>query len=121
MNKECGILIIEDEVLSAMSLQQDLKRSGYGNCSYVTSGEKALENMTKNKSDLVITDVTLAGTLTGIETAGKLIEKYKIPVIIYSGYDYSDMAEKIESLEGAHFLKKPLRKTEILSLIARLP
>ena len=121
MDKRVKILIVEDEVLSAMSLQQDLKRSGYANCSYVTSGEKALDSMAKEKSDLVLTDVSLAGTMSGVDTAEKIIPEYKIPVIIYSGYDYSDIGEKIEQLKGAHFLRKPLRRTELVSLISSLP
>jgi len=111
------ILIVEDEVLTAMSLQHDLKKLGYGNCSYVTTGEKALSEISRGTISLVIMDIGLAGKLTGIETAEKVIDVYHIPVIISSGYDYDYLFESIAHLGKVLFLKKPISKTELIKMI----
>lgn len=117
MKKEAEILIVEDEVLSAMSLQQDLKRSGYKNCRYVTTGEEALDEMDEGGTELIIMDISLGGKLTGIETAGILLSNHDIPVILVSGYNYEDFEEKIAGMENVHFLKKPIRKTALIKLM----
>lgn len=120
MIREQEILIVEDEVLTAMSLQQDLKRSGYINCSYVTTGEKALSRIEKKKPSLIIMDISLAGELTGIETAEKVLAEHQIPVILSSGYDYEDLSDRISHLKNAYFLKKPLHRMELVQLLDRI-
>ncbi len=117
MQNDKKILIVEDEVLTAMSLQHDLQKLGYGNCSYVTTGEKALREISAGEVSLIIMDISLAGKLTGIETAEKIINEYNIPVIISSGYDYDELSESIAHLGKVVFLKKPIHKTELIKMI----
>ena len=117
MTEDKAILIVEDEVLTAMSLQHDLKRMGYDTCSYVTSGEKALLMIAESIPSVVIMDISLAGKLTGLETAEKIAQEYRIPIILTSGYDYGELSEKIEPLENVYFLKKPLHKSELASML----
>ncbi len=120
MEKETEILIVEDEVLSAMSLQQDLKRSGYLNSRYVTTGEDALASLKSSGIGLVIMDISLGGELSGVDTARIISIDHTIPVILTSGYNYSDYKERIESLENVYFVKKPIRKTELINLVASI-
>ncbi len=117
MKKETEILIVEDEVLSAMSLQQDLKRSGYRNSRYVTTGEAALASLESGSVGIVIMDISLGGELSGVDIARIISLNHKIPVILASGYNYSDYKERIESLENVYFLKKPVRKVELINLV----
>ncbi len=117
MKKEIPILIVEDEVLSAMSLQQDLKRSGYTNSRYVTTGEDALAQLHNDTAGLVIMDISLGGGMSGIETAEVIASDYRIPIILASGYNYADYKDKVEVIENVFFLKKPIRKTELLKIL----
>ncbi len=120
MTEDKAILIVEDEVLTAMSLQHDLKRMGYDTCSYVTSGEKALIMIAESKPAVVIMDISLAGKLTGLETAEQIAREYRIPIILTSGYDYAELSKDIEPLENVYFLKKPLHKSELASMLKTL-
>ncbi len=117
MEKETPILIVEDEVLSAMSLQQDLKRSGYTNSSYVTTGEDALAQLQNDTAGLVIMDISLGGGMSGVETAEVIAADNKIPVILASGYSYADYKDRVEAIENVIFLKKPIRKMELLKIL----
>ncbi len=120
MTKNKTILIVEDEVLTAMSLQHDLKRMGYDDCSYVTTGEKALLSIASSRPAVIIMDISLAGKLTGIETAEKVCREYEIPIVLSSGYDYEELSESIKHLENVYFLKKPLHKSELIALLETL-
>ncbi len=120
MKESTAILIVEDEVLTAMSLQHDLKRMGYENCSYVTTGEKALTKIALSKPSVVIMDISLAGELSGVETAEKITAAYEIPIILSSGYDYSEFSKELEPLKNVHFLKKPMHKSDLAALLGTL-
>ncbi len=120
MENDVEILIVEDEVLSAMSIQQDLKRSGYSLSSYVTSGEAALSRININKPSLIIMDISLAGELSGIDTAEIILSEHEIPVILSSGYSFEDLRSKIDHLENVYFLKKPLIKSELITMVKKI-
>ena len=60
------ILIVEDELYTAQALEYLLVGMGYTPIGMVTSGEEALEKAKDLKPDLVLMDIVLDGTMTGI-------------------------------------------------------
>ena len=68
MNSE-KIFIVEDEVIVAESLNDQLQSLGYTVVGQATSGEVALQKISKNLPDLVLMDIMLIGEMDGVETA----------------------------------------------------
>ncbi len=120
MDKTVKILLIEDEVLNAMSLILDLKKHGYSNSKFVPTREKAFASVKEEMPDLIISDIALSGDVSGIDTVLEIIGDDRIPVIFTSGYEIADLAERMEKVKNHYFLKKPVKLTELLGIIKGL-
>jgi CheY-like chemotaxis protein len=66
------ILVVEDEIITAMDLQTRLKNLGYNVPVVVSSGEEAIKKVKENNPDLVLMDINLNGEMDGIEAASKI-------------------------------------------------
>ena len=80
------ILIVEDEVLSALNLQVIFKTPGYGTVEIATTGEEAVVLAGKEKTEIVLMDINLGGGMDGIEAAEEICLELGIPVIFMTGY-----------------------------------
>ncbi len=58
--------------------------------------------------NLVIMDINLAGKMDGIKAAGIIRCKHNIPIIFLTGYSDAEMIEKIDTIENAIYIKKPI-------------
>ncbi len=110
-----NILIVEDDQFVAMEMAKSLERLGYDVMAVLASGEEVLERSAKlPHPDLVIMDISLAGSMDGIQ-AGKYVEHHlKIPVIYITGY-----REKAAMLEerGKVPLIKPFTTEDLRAAI----
>jgi len=83
MNSE-KVFIVEDEVIVAESLNDQLQSLGYTVVGQATSGEEALQKITNNLPDLVLMDIMLKGEMDGVETAKEVRDLHGIPVVFLS-------------------------------------
>ena len=120
MDKTAKILLIEDEVITAMSLIMDLKKHGYKNSKFVSTGSKAITSAKEQMPDILIADVSLSGGESGLEVAEKIAGKCGMPIIITSGYEIEALASKMSVLNNSHFLRKPIIISNLIKLIESL-
>lgn len=120
MDKTINILLIEDEVITAMSLIMDLKKYGYKNSKFVLTASKAAASAQEQMPDILIADVSLSGGESGIDAAAKIAGKRGIPIIVTSGYEIDDLAHKMSVLNNSHFLRKPVNISKLVKLIDSL-
>lgn len=114
------ILLVEDEIITAMDLLELMKNWGYDFCEPAGSGEEALDISIREKPDLVLMDVSLPGELDGIEAANRITALLKIPVIFISGYPEKEMREQIRINTPYEYMTKPLDLDELRERIAAL-
>lgn len=76
-----SVLLVEDEVLIALSLEYDLKKAGYSVLGRASCSEDAINCFKRTDPDLVLMDIRLAGSIDGIETAEEIKALKDIPVI----------------------------------------
>jgi DNA-binding response OmpR family regulator len=103
-----NILIIEDEIITAMSLQHLLELWGYRMCGQASSGKEAVEIAINEKPDIVLVDVSLSGDINGIEVARQIRSCFSIPIIFMTGYSDEETMEAIKEIEPAGCFVKPL-------------
>ena len=113
MKKPIHCLIVEDEAISALSLEMELQHVGFNAVDIVASAELALRYIKNKKPDVVLMDLRLAGRMNGIEATRTISEKYHIPVIIITGYPDKQLSDSVKNLHHVRYLAKPLR-TEVL-------
>lgn len=111
------VLVVEDEVLLAMELSMKLKKAGYRVCPMVANGQEALSVARKCKPDIALLDISLAGEMTGIELARNLSYEYGIPIIFMSGYSETDIKQRIDDIDFADYLIKPINFNDVADRI----
>ncbi|MGM0500919.1 MAG: response regulator [Bacillota bacterium] len=112
------ILIVDDTTQNLQVLGSMLKKEGY-KVAAITSGEGALDFVTKRMPDLILLDIMMPG-LSGYQVCEKLYtwEEYKrIPVIFISALNKTE--DKLEGFEagGVDFITKPFQKQEVLARV----
>src|ERR1043166_3152336 len=119
VNERC-ILLVDDDVELLKALTKVLEKEGF-KVSAHASADAAMEhvNRSKQKFDLVITDVSMPGMkgttfLAAVKTAFP-----KIPVIIITAF--GDWGQYMQTLrDGAYdYLNKPLDKDALLTTVRR--
>jgi len=112
------IIVVEDEVIVAKDIAESLEKIGYEVVNTFSKGEKLLSFLEKeNKIDLILMDNMLSGNITGIETAGKIKEKYNIPVVFLTAYADEKTIDKAKIVEPYGYIIKPFKEIDLRTSI----
>jgi len=111
------ILIVEDEAIIAYDTKTKLETEGYKIVDIVDTGQKAIKSTEKHKPDLILMDILLNGDMNGIEAAGKISEKYKIPILFLSAHSESDLLRQIDTSRMYNYLIKPVSSEELFRAV----
>jgi DNA-binding NtrC family response regulator len=111
------ILIVEDEVITAMSLQHLLEHWGCGKCEKVSSGKEAIEKAMSEKPDIVLIDINLRGETNGIEVAKQLQARFCVPIIFITGYSDEETIKEAKKIKPVGYFVKPLDFNKLRSTI----
>ncbi|MEI7811349.1 MAG: PAS domain-containing protein [Ignavibacteria bacterium] len=104
--KQKTILLVEDEIILAISGKRTLEKFGY-NVVTVNTGEKAIEICKVNNSiDLIIMDIDLGAGLDGTETAIELLKEHAIPIVFLSSHTEPEIVEKTEKITSYGYVVK---------------
>jgi DNA-binding NtrC family response regulator len=107
------VLIVEDQFLEADSLSIILKNDGYEIHGIAKSVEAATKLIDKSKPDIVLVDIFLKGSQTGIDLARQL-DKKNIPFIFLTANSNAITMKEALATNPFGFLVKPFREREIL-------
>lgn len=115
------LLIVDDEETLTFSLYQSfiLSNKDYEVVT-ANSGEEAVEKMSINPFDLIITDICMPG-ISGFDVLKKVKKEYpNTEVVVMTAYGSSDNREKALN-EGAHFyIEKPFEIKEFKKLVMQI-
>lgn len=115
--KDARIFIVEDDYVVAKNLSFLLENLGYQVQGIAETGEEGLLQIKKEKPDLVILDIDLAGALNGIDVGRKLKEQFGIPFIYITAHaDGQTMTEALPTDPWA-YLAKPFNENTLRSSI----
>jgi DNA-binding response OmpR family regulator len=114
------IAIVEDEGLIALQMIEVLEKAGYTIFGSFYSGSQAIRALeTSRNVDLILMDITLVGTLDGIETARKIRQQLSIPLIFVTAHTSERMQKKMHEVAHNGVIFKPFASEELLALIDR--
>jgi len=110
------ILLVEDDPSYAIELQMIVDELGYEVLATVDNAEDVFKVLQKEKPDLILMDIQIKGTVTGIDIA-KQIEEDNINVIFITSYN--DKAKFVEANATKHFgyIVKPFNPLTLESAI----
>jgi CheY-like chemotaxis protein len=106
------IVIIEDQLIPAYDMRRQLNDMGYTVTGVFTTAEEALQFLEKNNGkelfpEVIITDISLAGKMDGLEASQIIAAKYNSAVIISTGLVNLKLIEDTLATRPALFVLKP--------------
>jgi len=111
------ILIVEDELIIAENLSIKLKKLDYLVTDIVSSGKAAIRSVTANCPDLILMDISIKGSIDGIETAAKIKAIAEIPVIFLTAYSDDKTLERAAKVSFNGYILKPFKDEELATTI----
>ncbi len=116
------ILIVEDQGIAALDEGQIMSDLGYEVTGFAMTGEGAVEQAGRDRPDVVLMNITLAGKMNSREAAMKIRELYQIPVVYVTAHGDKEKSKagNITVPEGFGYIVKPFTKEELESEIERL-
>jgi len=110
------ILIVEDQFIEANNLRLILDRSGYTVLPIAASFVEAMEMLDRHKPDMVLLDIYLDGSLTGVDFA-KILASRKVPFVYLSANSNRKVFLAAKATKPYGFLVKPFRQRDILAAL----
>jgi DNA-binding NtrC family response regulator len=107
------VLIVEDEFVAANNLSIILERANFNISDIASSYEAALVCLDKERPDIVLLDIFLSGTKTGIDLA-KILNERRIAFVYLSANSNEETLSAAKKTEPYGFLVKPFREQDIL-------
>jgi PAS domain S-box-containing protein len=108
-----NILVVEDEIIVAKSIQERLNRLGYNVPAVVSSGSGAIKESEKNHPDLILMDIKLEGDMDGIEAAEQIRSRYDIPIVYLTAYADEEILQRAKITEPYGYIVKPFEEREL--------
>ena len=111
------ILIVEDERIVADDLKTTLITFGYNVIDIVKRGEDAVERARELMPDLILMDISLTGTMNGIEAAEQIHLFSDIPIIYLTAFADAQILQRVKVTQPYGYILKPYHEREIQSAI----
>ena len=112
-----NILILEDELIIAQDIAINLENEGYHVVAMAMDFEEGIAAIEEHTVDLILIDINLKGTKTGLDFAQVVNYGYEIPFIFTTSYTDSDTINQAKKLKPLNYLVKPFQKEQLLTAI----
>ena len=108
------VLIIEDDLIIAENLKENLLEMGYSIVGIASRTEEAISLFTEHSPDICLVDIYLKGSSkNGIEIMEFLNAGESIPIIYLTSFADSEYRDRAKSTNAAAYLIKPASKKQI--------
>lgn len=113
------ILIIEDETIISFGYRLQLERMGFEVIGTARSYEEAQEVLRAERPDLIIMDIYLKGTRTGLDLAQEIQATQPIPILFLTASTRPEVVEAIRGLHDCQYLPKPINSDNLEDVLQR--
>lgn len=110
---QAKILVVEDEVILARTIANQLTQLGYTVVGTASSGVAAMNIANNSQPDLVLMDVVLKGEMDGITAASQICSQYDIPVVFLTAYADENTLQRAKSILPLGYIVKPFSPGEL--------
>ena len=117
--RKTNILIVEDEMLTAVCIKTVLLQMGYKVTSIVDSGEEAIQKAEQEHPDIILMDIKIRGSLDGIETAKIIYAKHRIPFIYLTSFSNTPTKQRADATNPFGYVLKPFNEKQLQKTIEK--
>ncbi|AFY82185.1 hybrid sensor histidine kinase/response regulator [Oscillatoria acuminata] len=111
------VLVVEDELITAIDIQSSLENLGYQVPPIASTGQEALAQVAKFQPDIILMDIVIKGEIDGIETAKLIRDRQQIPIIFLTAYSDDATLARAGISEPFGYLLKPFDDRELHTTI----
>ncbi|GAB3907070.1 hypothetical protein GCM10028803_40490 [Larkinella knui] len=111
------LLIVEDEMIIAADIALQLSKLGYEVSGIVPRGEEAIRHVETNRPDLILLDISLKGSIDGIDTAHAILQRWTVPIIYITANTDEATFARAKKTRPYAYISKPIRAIELQRVI----
>lgn len=108
-----AVLIVEDEMLIALATSSILSDLGYMVTGIAPSAEAAYQAAAERVPDLVLMDITLRGTVDGIDAALSLKNRFGVPSLFVTAHSDGPTMDRAKAADPIGYLIKPFSPRQL--------
>lgn len=112
-----NILIVEDETVVRKDIKLTLETLGYTVIGESADGTDAVEKAIELRPDMVLMDIMLKGTMTGIEAALMIKARTGLPVIFLTAYSDDNTLSRAKIAQPYGYILKPFKAVDVHTTI----
>jgi PAS domain S-box-containing protein len=110
---EARILVVEDEVIVARTIANQLTQLGYTVVGTASSGTAAIAKANQTQPDLVLMDVMLKGNMDGITAASQICTQRDVPIVFLTAYADENTLQRAKNTLPLGYIVKPFSPGEL--------
>jgi two-component system, response regulator YesN len=114
-------LLVDDDVIIREGIRDNIpwERLGFSFIGDYEDGNQAIEAINKYKPDVILTDICMP-FMDGLELANYIAESFpSTKIIVITGYDKFDYAQKAIKLNVYDFILKPITPDELIKILEK--
>jgi DNA-binding NarL/FixJ family response regulator len=107
------ILIIEDEAIIAEEIKITLEGLGHKVLGIIMNGDKAISLLPSIDADLVLLDIQIRGSVSGIDLAHLIRKTHQIPFVFLTAFSDGETLAKVKETLPYGYIVKPFDETDL--------
>jgi diguanylate cyclase (GGDEF)-like protein/PAS domain S-box-containing protein len=111
------ILVVEDEMIVARDIAQQLVALGYQVAGHTTRGQEAIDLAGALRPELVLMDIQLAGAMDGIAAAQAIRLQFSLPVVFITAFAADEVLARAKLAEPFGYILKPFSERELRTVL----
>jgi CheY-like chemotaxis protein len=112
-----NIMVVEDEGVVSIDIRNMLQKAGYSVAAVAFEGKEAIMKAERSNPDLILMDIGLKGEMDGIETAKKIRDRFRIPIVFLTGFADDNTMAKAKEADPSGFIIKPINEGELNKIL----
>ena len=111
------LLIVEDEPIVAIDLRDEVQEFGFEVTGLAESADAALMSVEEDKPDMVLMDISIDGSMDGIQAARVLRNLYAVPVVFLTSFSDSETISRATREAPYGYLTKPFKSRDLQAML----
>jgi diguanylate cyclase (GGDEF)-like protein len=111
------VLVVEDELIIATDISLVLKEAGFSVTAIAKTRDEALASVDRERPDVVLMDIQLAGPADGIETANALRTHAELPVVFLTANTDARTVDRALETTAYGYVAKPFNRATLLATL----
>lgn len=110
---QARVLVVEDEVIVARTIANQLTQLGYTVVDTASSGQAAIDKATQKHPDLILMDIFLKGSMDGVTAASEIRTQLDIPIVFLTAYADENTIQRAKATLPLGYIVKPFNEGEL--------